>query len=159
MARNYSTATKKLVNATSAPELPLLLLEISHPALATPIRVVNDNQDLISNGNTYTAMAFRARLPDDMSQGGLPRAQLSIDNVGRELVQWIESSGGGKGASARMLQVVRSVPNVIEWEVTLDLSNVHMTAMEVTGTLGFEDLLNLPGVAFTYRPDTAPGLF
>ena len=158
MAKNYSATLKEKINSTSASETPLLLLEIDHPDLPAPVRVVNDNQDLVHQGNTYTAMAFRASLPEDLEEG-MPRARLAIDNVGKELVAWLEASGGGQGATVRMIQVLRSTPDIIEWEVTMDLTNLSMTALEVSGVLSFDDLLNRPGVTLTYRPETAPGLF
>lgn len=158
MARAYTKKFKATVNSTGATEAPLLLLEIAHADLAQPIRVVNDNQDLLRDGHTFTAMAFRATMPDD-SEERLPRAALSIDNVGRELTQWLELSGGGQGATVRMIQVLRSVPDLIEWEVTLDINDVRIDMLEVSGSLGFDDILNLPAIPLTYRPDVAPGIF
>lgn len=158
MAKNYSTTLHETVNSVSAAEAPLLLLEIDHPDLSQPIRVVNDNQDLVHQGNTFVAMAFRARLPDDLEQG-LPRAILSVDNVGKEMVSWLEASNGGQGATCRMIQVLRSAPDVVEWETTLNLTDLRITQTEVTGSLGYEDLLNMPGVRLRYRPEVAPGLF
>ncbi len=158
MAKPYSNKLRETINSTSAQETPLLLLEIDHPDLAAPIRIVNDNQDLVHLGNTFTAMAFRATLPEDIEEG-MPRARLSIDNVGKEMVAWLEASGGGQGATVRMMQVLRSAPDTIEWEVTMDLTNLSMTSLEISGTLSFDDLLNKPGVTVTYRPETAPGLF
>ena len=153
-----SATYKKKVNSTGADESPLFALEITHPDLVTPIRIVNDNQDLPHLGDTFVAMAFRIVLPNDDDQG-LPRAQLAVDNIGREMMQWLEASEGGAGAQCRIMQILRSIPDVVEWEMTLDLSNVRATMLEITSTLGFDDLLNRPGVTLTYRPDTAPGLF
>lgn len=215
---------QETVNSTSADESPLLCLEISHPDLAEPIRVVNDNDDfpygyanewlpshiytagqivvppavegepgyngryyecvtggttgasapvwpsVINDqvadgtatwkcaGNQFKAMGFRVKKPDDM-ENQMPQARLAVDNVGRELVGWLEQTGGGRGATCRMMEVLRSDPSIIEWEVTLDLTNIEITTPEVAGTLGWEDLLNRPGVPMTYRPDTSPGLF
>ncbi len=109
-------------------------------------------------GYEHKAVGFRATLPDDLEKS-LPSAQLAVDNVGRELTQWIESSGGGQGATVRMMQVLRSDPDTIEWETTLDLTNVGMTMQEVSGTLGYEDFLNKTAVPSVYDPATAPGLF
>ena len=50
--RTYSRSSQEKMNATGG-EAPVLLLEITHPDLSAPIRVVNDNQDLTSNGNTF----------------------------------------------------------------------------------------------------------
>ena len=158
MPRNYSANLKETINSTGAAESPLILLEIAHADLATPIRVVNDNQDLVSNGNIFIALAFRVTLPDDLEQG-LPRAVIAVDNVGRDLTAWIEASGGGQGATVRLMQVLRSAPDVIELDITLDLTNVKMNMLEVSGQLGYDDILNRPAVPLTYRPDVAPGIF
>lgn len=137
---------------------PVILLEISHAQLATPVRVVNDTEDIVSDGDTYTAFAFRVALPSDIA-GQLPRATLTLDNIGRELTQWIDNSNGGVGAQVRLMQVMRDTPDVIEYEITLDLLNVTQTVSEITGELGYDDTLNLAGLPITYRPDVAPGLF
>jgi hypothetical protein len=156
--RNFSANYREAVNSTSADELPVLLLEITHPDLPTPVRVVNDAQDLVSNGNTFTAVPFRAKFPEE-PESGLPRAELAIDNIGKELVQWIDASGGGQNASCRMMQVLRSDPNTLEFDITLALTNLQVTATEVRGLLGFDDLLNRTAVTWTYKPELAPGLF
>jgi len=154
----FSANATRQINSTEAAELPRLCLEIHHVDLASPVRVVNDNQDLVHQANLYVAMAFQASLPDDLEQG-MPRASLAIDNVGKELVSWLEQSNGGEGAQVRMLLVMRSDPDLVEWEVTMGLTNVSMTSKAVTGTLSFEDTLNLTGLPVTYRPDVSPGLF
>lgn len=158
MAKSYSTGMQQTLNRTSADEPVLLLLEIDHTDLATPVRVVNDTQDITSNGNLFTACAFRYTLPDDLEQGNT-RARIAIDNVGRELVQWLELSNGGEGATVRMMQVRPSAPDTIEWETTMTLSNVSQNVMEVSGQLGYEDLLKRPAVSLVYDPATAPGVF
>lgn len=145
------------VNRTSG-TAPLLLLEITHDDLPQPIRVVRDNQNITSNGDDYIAMAFAITLPDDQEQG-LPKAQLAVDNIGREMTTWLDASGGGKGAKVRIMQVMRDTPNVIELDMTLDLTNVSMTSTVISGTLGYQDILNQSAVVPTYRPDTHPGLF
>lgn len=156
--RDYSANYLETVNATGPHDQALYLIEITHPQLTGPVRFVNDTQNVTSNGNIFIGCAFRLIPPDDLKQG-LPRAQLAVDNIGRELTQWIEGSAGGAGAQVRLMQVLRSDPNTIEFEVTLTLKNVRMDLLEVAGELGYEDILNRPAVAKTYRPDTAPGLF
>ena len=158
MPKNYSAGYQEVINATGADEAPHILLEISHPGLTEPARLINDTQDLPSNGQLFVGIPFQIVLPDDLEEGA-PRATLQIDNVGRELTQWVESSGGGEDATVRIMQVLRSAPDVIEWEVTMSLSNVHMTMAVVSGTLTYDDLLNRPSVTVLFRPETAPGLF
>jgi hypothetical protein len=156
--RDYSDGAKEQLYATSYDDRPVLLVEIDHEDLAEPIRVVQDNKDLDHKGNTFQAMGFRARLPDEPEKGEA-RARLAVDNIGRELVQWLEASQGGAGATARFIQVRRSDPNTIEHEVTMDLANVEQTPLEVSAELTFNSLVNQPGIAVRYTPETAPGLF
>lgn len=158
MAKPYTTAARTQMVATSATELPLMLVEINHDDLAAPVRVVDDTDNITHNGNLYVAMRFSVKPPDDLSQGA-PRASLAVDNVGRELMPWLELSGGGRGATATLRQVMRSTPNTVEWEITMDLSNLVANAATVVGTLGFDDLLNLPALPVRYTLENAPGLY
>ena len=107
MPRAYSLTARRQLHTTASDDPPLVLLEITHPNLSTPVRVVGDTQDLVSNGVTFVAMGFRVRLPDEIN-GQQPRAELAVDNVGRELMQWIEQSAGGRNAKVRLMQALRS---------------------------------------------------
>lgn len=158
MSRAYSSTFKSTLNSVSANESPLVCLEISHAGLSVPVRVVNDNTDLTSNGNLFIAAPFECILPDDM-ENQLPKAKLAIDNIGRDLVYWLETSGGGEGATVRFMQIMRSNPNLIEWETTMNLSNVQITMTKVTADLGFENIFSKPAVRMQYRPDNSAGMF
>lgn len=158
MARVYSSEFKSTLAQVSAPETPLVLLEINHPDLAVPVRVVNDTQDLVSNGETYIAMPFRCTLPDDF-ENQLPKARLSVDNIGKDLMYWIETSNGGNGSTVTMSQVMRSRPDTVEWSITMNLYNVSCTMQEVSGELGYENLFSRKAIQLQYRPNNSPGLF
>lgn len=158
MAKDLSSDFKKRINAVSSDERPLVLLEIDHTDLTSPIRVVNDTDDVVSNGNNFIALAFRITLPDQKEQG-LPHASLEVDNIGKEMVSWLELSGGGQGATVRVMIILRSNPDIIEYDITLNLSNVVLTQETVSGDLTFEDIMNKPSFNVTYRPHTHPGLF
>ena len=158
MPRSYSAQYKSTLAKVSMEESPLILLTINHPDLDTPIRVVNDTEDITSNGNLYLAFPFNCILPDDY-ENRLPRARLSISNVGRDLMQWLETSDGGQGATAKFEQLMRSRPDQVEWEITMSLFNVTANNQEVSAELGFENLFAKPAVSVNYRPETAKGLF
>lgn len=158
MARNYSSQYKSTLAKVSAEEAPLVLLEINHPALSTPVRVINDMQDMTSNGNLFIACPFRYVLPDDF-ENQLPKARLAVDNVSRDLMYWIETSGGGQGSTVKMMQVMRSRPDTIEWSITMNLYNVQVTMEEISAELGFDNLFAKPATALQYRPDNSPGIF
>ena len=138
----------------------LTALEISHPAIAQPVRVINDTIGRAIEGNDYVALRFDARLADDIA-GQAPQAELAIDNVGRALTQWIEATGGGAGASAsvRVMQVLDIDDPPVEWEVTLDVAGMAVDQERVTARLGFDPLLGRAAVTLRHDPQTSPGLF
>ena len=143
----------------SAPERRLLTaLEIRHPAVAAPVRVVNDTVERTIEGNRYVALRFDARLADDV-EGQAPQAELAIDNVGHDLTQWVEAAGGGAGATVRVLQVLDIDDPPVEWELTMDLAGVQVDAERVTARLGFDPLLGRAAVTLRHDPQTSPGLF
>lgn len=158
MARSYTSQFKSTIAAVSSEEAPLILAEISHSALPTPVRVINDTQDLTSNGNLFIACPFRFSLPDDF-EGQIPKARIAVDNIGRDLMYWIETSGGGAGSTIRIMQAMRSRPDLIEWEQTFNLFNVVANMQEISADLGFENLFSTSAIKRQYRPDNSPGLF
>lgn len=163
MSRSLSQGWHEAVDAVSGTDPILFLIEIDHPDLTAPIRVVSDSQDLVSNGNTFVAVPFRARLPDDLSQG-LPRAEIEIDNVGKppdgnSINDWLELSRGGAGATVRMMAVLASAPDTLEMDMTLQLLQVSVTPTAIRAKLGYTDIANTPAVRVQYRPDVTPGLF
>ena len=143
----------------SAPERRLLTaLEIRHPAVAVPVRVINDSEERTIEGSRYIALRFDARLADDV-EGQAPQAELAIDNVGRDLTQWVEAAGGGAGATVRVMQVLDIADPEVEWELTMDVAGVQLDAERVTARLGFDPLLGRAAVALRHDPQTSPGLF
>jgi len=158
MPNAYTTAGRRNLLATSADEPFLILLEIMHPDLEVPVRVVNDSQPVTVGGNEFIACPFDITLPDDVDQQ-VSKARLSVDNIGRELTQWLEYSRGGKGAKCRIMQVMRSNPDIIEYDITMDLTGIAIDNQTVSGDLGYQDTLMQPAVAVRYDPITAPGVF
>jgi hypothetical protein len=155
---DYSANARRQINSTAAKELPVFLLEINHADLPDPIRVVNYSEGINHLGNVFSYVPYEITPPGDYSQG-LPRATLSVDNVGRELTDWLENSGGGRGATVHLIQVLPSDPDTVEWDLTMNLENIGLDFMRVSGDMAWKDLLNLPGVAMNFNPDNAPGLY
>lgn len=149
---------RRALGAVSSSDVVVVLMEITHPDMPSPARVVRDTQDLVSGGNLFVATAFDFTFPEDRG-GQAPRAEVVIDNVGRELMSWIEASKGGRGAEVRLMVVLRATPDVIELDYQLGLVSLKVDQAKVVGELGYGNLLDLPAVAVRYDPGTAPGIF
>lgn len=148
---------KRAQRELSPDDVILTALEITHPALISPVRVINDQENRTIDGETYVALRFDARLADDV-EGQVPRAELVIDNVGRPLVQWIEAAGGAAGATVRAMQLVAGADDV-EWDVTVKAAEIHVGQTQIRVTLGYEFLLGRRAVRVRHDPETSPGIF
>jgi hypothetical protein len=153
-----STEFNKATNAVNAQESTIVAIQIDHSDLVTPIRVVNDKNDIVINGDTYTACGFSITLPDQ-PQSGLPSGQLTLDNVNKELMFWLEESNGARGATCTFLIVRRSDPDTVESQMTLFFQSITATQPSIQGDLTLDDIFNRAAMPLIYRPSTAPGLF
>lgn len=157
MPRSLSTNALLALTAQETEEVFVILLTIEHDDLTDPIRVCSDNQNVVSRGETYIAFPFQLTLPiDDASRP--PAAQLSIDNVTREIGVAIRTIT----SPARILfEIVRAdAPDVVEVEFpNFLLRNVSYDALQVTGDLVVEDLTIEPYPGIKFTPANFPGLF
>lgn len=152
-----SVTTRGDMFASEADEGLLVLLTIDHDDLAEPIRVVANNENVTSNGNEFIAYPFEIILPTS-SPDAPPRAQLTIDNVTREIAQTIRQISS---APTVLIEVVRTDDfDSIEFSFPqLNLKNVRWDAGQVSGDLVSEDLQLEPYPADTFVPSNFPGLF
>jgi hypothetical protein len=155
--RAVSTVLKAALFGPETGEAFLILLEISHPDLAAPIRAVNNTTDVTSGGNLYTATAFDIQLPDDTSEKP-PQVTLSICNVDRSIL--IAIAEIITPPTVTISVIAASTPDVIEvGPLTFTLLSVEYDALVIRGTLGFAPILNEPFPADSFTPDLFPGLF
>ena len=56
------------------------------------------------------------------------------------------------------MQILAGAPDP-EWEMTLEIASIRVTAERVEATIGFEPLLGRRAVRPRYDAGTAPGLF
>lgn len=155
---SFSDNLKINVNKLSAEESPLVLIEINHPLITDTIRLVHDNCNVVSNGETYVAMGFEIKRQADV-QGELPKVTLTVQNVGRSLVKWIDMSGGGKDAEITAKIIRRSDPDLIEESISMGVERVTVTTLMVTFHLVVYNNLVRRGIKLVYNNTTAPGLF
>lgn len=154
----YSNDFKINFNKLNAEEPLLILLEITHPFIASPVRLINDNKDLLSNGNNFLAMPFNFQRQSDV-QGELPKVTLSVNNIGRTMVRWVDSSGGGAGAQMSLMLCRRSSPDLIEERIDLGVESVTINTELVTFNLVVQNNLIKRAMRYTYDIKRAQGLF
>ena len=157
MSRSLSTTVKQAMNASQTDKVFLLLLTINHASLASPIRVVNNTENITSNGNLYVAFPFEIALPDER-EDALPRMRLRIDNVDQTIIVAIRSITSA--ATVTVDIVLADAPNTLEATFAgFTLKEVSYDALVIEGTLYLEDVLNEPYPADSFTPNLYAGLF
>lgn len=157
MSRPLSLAARRALTGSETDEVFLILLTIASAEMAVPIRVVNDRANLTSRGNAFIAFPFDLVLPADDGET-LSQVQLRIDNVDREIVAALRQLTTPPDVT---MEVVRAAePDIVEaGPFAMQLVAADYTALVVTGTLAFEDVLNARFPGDDFAPASHPGLF
>ena len=153
-----SAATRKALHKVDDSGGVLALLKIDHASLSAPVRIVSDTRGITTLGDTYLGLPFRIMLPADKPRE-MPRAQLQIDNVGRELTAELERLPPGASVMATVIIIHRATPGVIDYQFTAPLSGVKVDMGNVSAVMGPDDLMRRPATLMRFDPATAPGIF
>lgn len=157
MPRNVSLAAIQGALAQQTSEVYLVLLEIDHANLGTPLRFVNNSENVTSNSNLYTAFPFAVVLPDDQ-ESREPRAEIRIDNISREIIDEVRSLS--TYPTMTLSVILASSPNTIEWgPLEFITQGANYDANTITFSLVYSVFAEEP---FPYRVfDTInfPGMF
>ena len=157
MSRSVSDTFKSAAFGQETSEAFLVLLEIDHADLASPIRVTSDGVDTTSGGETFVAYPFEMSLPSN-PETGVSQAQLTIDNVSQDIITSIRNITTPPSVVIRV--VLASAPSTIEAEFSgFELKNVSYDALTITGTMTIESFMSEPYPGGSFLPSSFPGLF
>lgn len=93
-------------------EVFVVVLTITHPVLLEPIRVANNTEDVVSNGQTFIGFPFGITLANDNAE--TPRAKLEIQNVDRRIGEAVQALTSP--AKIDIALVLASDPDTIEFD-------------------------------------------
>jgi len=157
MSRSVSSTLKQAIFAQETDQTFLILLEIDHDDLGSPIRVVNNYSNVTSNGDTYTGYPFEIALLEDTGEN-IPEISLVIDNVDRQIVDAIRTCTGPPTIALSV--ILADSPNTVEYgPVDLTVRSAQYDAMTVTATISPDNILNEPYPGDLYSPQNFPALF
>ena len=138
-------------------ETILLLVELTHPDFASPLRYVRDWQAVTSGGLTYQPRALEITLPDEEAER-LPVVTLVLDNVEQDAIAALRAVTGLVSAALRL--VLASAPDTVEIEVSgMEVWQMSFDDTELSLTLGVEPILDAQFGHRILSPANAPGLF
>ena len=137
-------------------------LEISHSALTESIKIVADVIEHVIESNTYLPLMFKAEIPQS-KEGEIRQATIRIDNIGYELMQWVNLTQGGRDAVIRAMMIVSpegtETNSAVVWEVTMNCGITEITNEYVIVTLTDEPVFDRPSVLLRHDSSVSPGLF
>lgn len=152
--------TQTAVEAMTAPEtaavfLTLLTIKVDGE---TVLRLVDDKQELVSGGETFSPCAFSATLPEQ-SDSGSQSCKLQIDNTDIAIFKAIKSAAG-KEITADVAVVISTSPDVYEQgPLSFVLRNVTANEQTVSAELYDGYMADRKFTAMTYSPEHFPGMF
>ena len=135
----------------------LELLVITHANLSTPIRLVNNTENVVSNGETYIAYPFKVGLPKDKDRTA-PSASLTISNVTRELSQLIRQISTPPAIDISIIRIDDLDAVEVSYP-TFYLRNVKYDVLTISGELSVDDMMREPYPQRTFTPSEYPGMF
>jgi len=146
-------------------------LEIYHPSFTTPIRVVRDFVDLsarlestaprdASTYVTFVGYAFDFVLPE-VSTGGVPQLQITIDNVARDIMAGLEQAVTTSTPITVIYRLFISTDLTAPQNnppMSMTIISISADVFKVTATATFGDMVNKKFPTVLYNIETFPGL-
>lgn len=159
MSRSLPLVVEQAVFSQTTSKVFLVLAEFSHSSFAT-IRVVNNTQQIVSNGDPYVPFPFTVLLPPDDEELQV-RAQLVIYDVERAIIDNLRLVAGSRERIATTLRVVEaSDPDTILQRVSgLVIENVQYGADQIALDLSIDNFLTESFPRDSFSPATFPGVF
>jgi len=156
-------------NAPETGTVLVLLLTLSHPSWAEPVRLSTDPTNRItetttdviygtlSRGEHYYFLPLQITLPSQTEEGPL-RMRVVLDNVSRDLVAELRSLSSPPSVDVDLVSTTNANEVLASWPQFL-LVNVDYSAETISGELVLETLFHEPFPAGTFTPSEFVGLF
>lgn len=132
----------------------ILLLTVEHDSFASTWRYTPNGEDVVSNGNTFTAYPFTVSLPT--ADDGAARGTIQISNVSQAI--W-DAADVDDPPTIKLQMVLASDPDTVqqEWSL-LELRRITGSFMSVEAEFSHENYLSEPWPKQRLTPARAPWL-
>ena len=166
MPRTVSLTMRQALTDEASGETPVVLVTITHPQLAEPIRLSTDPTERLSEdplaygtrsrGEVYQFVMVSAVLPDDR-EAGVTTTSLVFENVGQGMVEQVRAIR--TPARVDFAVVLASAADHVEMEWT-DLRTVSASydAGQITIELTREPITDVPWPSGRMTKNRFPGL-
>ena len=151
-----STGAVEQIRSREKEQAVLTLVTISPPAKPV-VRLVDNTEDVTSNGNLFTGFPVRVDLSADDGDT-LQQVVLVFDNTTLEMIDWLRSVA--EPIPVTLQTIFSDTPNTIEQSISdLIIRKVTYTANSITAVLLADDDLNQAIPSDIYDALSYPGLY
>lgn len=134
----------------------LTLVTLSHPSFSD-IRLVNNQEAIISRGETFQPFPMRLRLPVDDGESARYFV-IEFDNVGLELIEEIRTVTDA--ITVKLEMILASIPDSVQIsQDDLKIQNISYNKSKITANIVLDNFLNTQMTSEKYSPTNFPGLF
>jgi phage-related protein len=122
----------------------LILLDVAYDNGAGIIRIVRNTEDVVFQGNTYTAFPFDIDVDKQSAKGEIPSVQLRVNNATRAIQAYLEDYEGLVGETVTLYLVNMEYLTVSYAELTFsfEILNCSTNVQWVSFTLGLPNPLS-----------------
>ena len=137
----------------------LTLITLSHPSFPSDVRLVQNTENVVSRGNTYTAFPVRITLPADDGET-TRQCSIDFDNVSLELISMFRTLDSGERIGVKLEMVLASMPDLVQISLDeLKVGGITYNKDVISAKLVMDDFLNTELTSEKYTPSNYPGLF
>lgn len=146
------------IAAQETSESPVMLVTVEHADFPATLRWCTGGEDIVSNGETFSARAMKVTPPGE-GEPGVRRARIVVDNIEQDAVASLRSVQSGRPA-VTIEAVLASAPDVIEvsWP-GLELVGFSPAGDGIDIDVGPRDDSEEEFPVQTFSPARTPGLF
>jgi len=135
-------------NKLASADPTVLLLEAQISGL-DPIYLARNNENIVSNGNTYQAFSFELDVIQETSKGDIPNIQLRVNNVTRALEYYFDQYEGFIDSKVILSDVHVAHPNDVVIAMDADIMSSNSDDQWIYLSLGAPSPL-----LFRFPPET-----
>lgn len=156
MARQLTNKVLNELFVQNSDDPLLLLVTVSHASFTT-LYLVNNTEDIISNGNTFVAFPMQIQLPPDNAETSR-NTQITFDNVSLDLITEMRSVTSPMDVTIQA--VLATDPDTVEISFgELKMSDIKYDQQSIRASLILDDFLSTELTSEKYTPSIYPGLF
>lgn len=131
----------------------LPLIEIDEASLPTPIRVVNNTENITSQTNVYAASGFAINLAGE-SEAEVETVTLRVENVDRLLVEVVRAALGIPTVTLRVIRADDPDVWLVDMKFNVESANTSLQAIEAV--LTYDNAINVRWPRHRVSPVTFP---